>query len=369
MAKKKRRRRRFRPWKFLFTLLLLAVIALIPLYFFGIIYPDGAEAGEYPNQDWMASVEGNRPISTLNIPGTDASASRYVFPFVTKQSQDTSLNEQMKNGYRVFELNVRVEGNSDGEYQKLVLCDGSSDCRQSAYFLDTGISLSDAVIAAREFMNAHPSETIIYIVTQAFEKDDPAVIEQLVSNLIEKNHNLFYTSNRIPNLDSVRGKIVLCRRYADALELGENFSGMNFTWQDQAGKTILANPAEQFYINTQDAVMVQDRYNYDKDNKWNAVRSLLDQPSAQEHVLVFNSLGCRGGMIPFVRLNAKSLNENFRNYTLTEGAPYGMILFHFADSTLADQVIRSNTLIPKEEPPAEEAPAEEAPAEEAPPAE
>ena len=162
MANKKgRRRRRFRPFKLLFTLLLLAVIVLVPLYFFGIIYPDGEEAGSYPEENWMAQVEGNRQLSTLNLPGTADSAARYVFPSVTKQTQLTGLEEQMKLGYRVFDLHVRIEGS--GQYQKLVLCTGGAECRQSAYFLDTAVSLSDAVITAREFMENHPAEqSVLY---------------------------------------------------------------------------------------------------------------------------------------------------------------------------------------------------------------
>lgn len=367
MANKKgRRRRRFRPFKLLFTLVLLAVIVLVPLYFFGIIYPDGEEAGSYPEENWMAQVEGNRQLSTLNLPGTADSAARYVFPSVTKQTQLTGLEEQLKLGYRVFDLHVRIEGG--GQYQKLVLCTGGAECRQSAYFLDTAVSLSDAVITAREYMENHPAETVVFILTKEKEEDDPAVVQQLVSNLIEKNHNLFYTANRIPNLDAVRGKIVLCRRYEDALELGENFSGLNFCWPDQHSSTVLANAAETFYLNTQDGIMVQNHSQYDRGDKWMAARSLLDEPMAADHMFVLNSLHCESGMLHWIRWNAKEINEKFTAYTLTEGNPYGIFMFDYADSALASKVIHSNTLMPKEEPAPAEAPAEEAPAE-APPAE
>lgn len=311
-----------------FVLLLIAAM----LYVFGPLYPDGrVRGGSSGLSDWMGGLDGELPLSTLNIPGTHDSATQYIFPAYFLQDQDTSIARQLADGYRYLDVRVALD-KSGGD---LVLIHAFGQCRTLAAAFAAPLRYDAIVDDTLSFLDEHPGETVIFCVKPERGSDDVETVRALIERRVSAAPERWYVDNVIPTLGQARGKIVLCRRYAQGL-------GLDFNWDDQGGRTVLAEPAAFRSINSVQYLCVQDRYHYAVADKWPAVRHTLENCEADANCFSLNFLSTAQGKLPHPRRFAGEMNARFAGYELEKGRPYGIVLFDFGTPELARRLIESN---------------------------
>ena len=161
--------------------------------------------------DWMSKINGFKNISQVTMPGTHDSAAyksssaakAYVSPFVLAQS--FSISDQLIGGVRL--LDIRLAWNSDN----------SLSLHHGDFYLDQNFGgVIDTTIA---FLNAHPTETVIFMINQESTSQGPTLFGNAIMNYINQNgrSNYFrYASeytNWWPGLNDIRGKIIMLSRF------------------------------------------------------------------------------------------------------------------------------------------------------------
>jgi 1-phosphatidylinositol phosphodiesterase len=194
--------------------------------------------------NWMRDIPGSLLISQISIPGTHDSGtykadSRSGAGFV--KTQVLSIADQLLAGCRFLDIRGRLFGNA------LTLHHGE---------VYLNLNFDDVLGFCQTFLESNPTECVLMSLKEEHTRElDTITYEQAVQNYIRKNPSLWYTADRLPALDGVRGKIVLLRRFAldqDSaplgipLELGDNTSGSSPS---------CPNPPETLYY--------EDRYNPD----------------------------------------------------------------------------------------------------------
>ena len=332
MKKQKKQRK---PHRILRSILLILLIAVI-LYATGLIYPGGGTGRENlsPDRtDWMSLIDDQRPLSLINIPGTHDSGTRYIFPAYIFRDQNTSIPQQLNNGYRYLDVRVALNSAKDG----LVIVHAFGSCRNDAALWSGALTYDSMVEDTLAFLDEHPGETVIFCVKPERSGDDVDRVRELLEQKISESPESWFTENRIPTLGEARGRIVLARRYDAQL-------GLDFNWDDQGDETVLDDPVAVKGMDTF-TLAVQDRYHYGVEDKWNAVKYALDNTTATEQAFCLNFLSTAQGKVPHPLKFARRMNSLFLSEELTAGSSYGVILFDFADAQLAKKVIDTN-LIP-----------------------
>ena len=69
----------------------------------------GMQPGYYDPSRWMESLSDDTYLSEITIPGTHDSAARYVMLGYVMRCQDTSIYEQLDNGYRYLDLRIALD--------------------------------------------------------------------------------------------------------------------------------------------------------------------------------------------------------------------------------------------------------------------
>ncbi len=309
--------------------------------------------------DWMSYLDDNLKISQINLPGThDSGTKRVKLSFIdataSAQCQDTTITEQLTNGIRF--LDIRLE--DDGE--KLRLVHATTDCKSED---GSNLYLDEVLQNCYEFLEAHPTETIVMSMKKDDGKAEDAQIETYIHNYIKENPEYWYLQNGSAILKDVRKKIVLVRRYHSASDDYAGDKGVRLFWNDQSGSDPVTPPwsgpdrvSKYGWLR----FCVQDRYEYKKDNKWTAVKQGLDNPPhttnasmkaedgkdiviTPETTYFLNFMSTAGDNNP--KSSAKSINAQFLDYNngkLEYGKNYGWIIMDFATEELAKHVYKSN---------------------------
>lgn len=159
-------------------------------------------AHEWDDSEWMGELTENPPLSALSIPGThdscaiiyDHSNEPVAFDVYL---QKHTLGEQLQMGARYIDA-------------RCCLIDGVFTMHHGPYYLD--INFGDVLNICNDFLSRHPSEVILIRVKQEYsEASDVDFIE--VFNKKYKTDNM-YLSSIIPNLDDVRGGVVIISNVA-----------------------------------------------------------------------------------------------------------------------------------------------------------
>jgi len=174
-------------------------------------------------------------------------------------------------------------------------------------------------------------------------KDDVADVQSALYERIDTNPDRWYLKNEIPTLGEVRGKIVLATRFDDKLAVGSEHCGLYFGWADQGDRTVLADPTASSAINGRETLCVQDRYNYDTDDKISAIRTCLDNSQAAEDTFFLNFTSTSGsGKIGHPKEYAKRINLDLYDYDWQAGTAYGVVIVDFAPKKIAEKIYQTN---------------------------
>lgn len=195
----------------------------------------------YTNADWMAGIDNTRYLSELAIPGThDAGADLHSSEQGVEQdytiAQDFRISNQLMLGVRWFDIRLSDDG-------------GTMTVFHGPYYLHK--NFTDLIQEAIDFLNDHPTETVIYCIKQEHSsRGDDAFANGIWCGYLNPHLDHFWLGNHIPMLGEVRGKIVIMRQYEGTHGYP---MGSPLTWQDNETGNIYMSDGNFYYY-------VQDHY-------------------------------------------------------------------------------------------------------------
>lgn len=298
-------------------------------------------AREMDSSDWMAEIEDDVSLSEISIPGTHDTCTQYVSLGYIFQCQDTGIVQQLENGYRYMDMRI-VIGEKDGE-EALVMKHNFASCKTGKSPFASKLYFQDVAKDVVTFLEQHPTETVILCMKAENGEDSVKTVQKLLYEIIEEKSDYWYLENRIPTMSEVRGKIVLATRFEDALELGEERRGLCFAWEDQGEKEVVDIPYVQSQINQEERLWVQDRYNYDTEDKIEAVVDNLENCQTSEDTFLLNFASTSGsGAVGHPKKYATAINNYLLEYEWQEQTCYGVVVVDFATEPLARCIYETN---------------------------
>jgi 1-phosphatidylinositol phosphodiesterase len=288
---------------------------------------------------WMGNLSDDLYLSEITIPGTHDSCARNVMLGYVMRCQDTSIKEQLENGFRYLDLRIALDESESGNRIKLV--HNFANCHVSGNLFSDYIYLDDVCNDLYSFLQEHPTETVIVNFKIEDSKHSVADIGKLLADQIRSNSNMWYTEEAVPTLGEARGHIVLATRFDD--EAGTGLTGLNMKWTEQDNNVAVDIPYELFVFDGY-RLWVQDRYKYSVEDKYEAVVDGLENCEADENTFFFNFLSTSGsGKVGHPHGYAKNLNELLMEYDLKDDTSYGVIIVDFGDENLARHIYYTNS--------------------------
>ncbi|MFD4142616.1 MULTISPECIES: phosphatidylinositol-specific phospholipase C [unclassified Streptomyces] len=145
-------------------------------------------------QDWMAGAADSTPLQRLTVPGTHDSGARFGGLWVA--CQNTTIADQLNSGIRFLDIRCRVTG-------------GSFAIHHAAFYQN--LMFGDVLVACRDFLAAHPSETVLMRVKQEYSEESDATFRAVFDDYLDNRgwRPLFRIGDGIPALGEARGRVVL----------------------------------------------------------------------------------------------------------------------------------------------------------------
>ncbi len=315
---------------------LIAVAAAIAIIL--TVIPLFEKADKTPVDDsawWMKKLDNDKYISDVVLPGTHDSASyRPSLPFFSR-CQDFDIAEQLEKGFRY--LDIRLEAVDGG----LRLVHGMTVCRNGLMPWSGDLMLDTVLDQCYAFLEENPTEFIIFAVKQDHGDASISDFQTLLSSYIDANPRRWLLVDNLPTVGQARGRLVLMRRYSDAMQYG-NRSGISYIWKEQDNRddTELAIDSIR---NGPYLLNVQDRFKYDNEDKWNAfVKGIkAAHQSKDRRMLYVNFLSTNGDLAfghPY--LHAKPLNAKL----LADECPGldGWVITDFGTAPIAKKIYMEN---------------------------
>ena len=325
----KKRPSSIRALPIILALILGAGVLLLGVYFIAPLTERVDPTPVEGSADWMRRLDDARPVNELILPGTHSSAARTTERAFFTKCQALSVAEQLDAGFRLLDLRLVANEYGDGF---LLACEGSV-CKSGGAALTLDVVLRDCYA----FLEQHPTETVLVSVQNGDETMSTHAFQFLLDAYIREAPHYWALCETLPTLGDVRGRLVLLRGCEDAAGLGAE-AGLPFVWKDQGGAEdpTLDAVAEN---NGSYLLYVQDRYEYDVDDKWDAF--LSGRRGVSEGAVSLNFLSTKGDTAyghPYEY--AKKLNE--RLLDAEDGELGGWILVDFGSATLAERIYRLN---------------------------
>lgn len=324
-----------------YRLLACALLVCMTVCVFAGLAATPAEAADVRAINWMSAVPDSTKLSNMSIPGTHDSCTQNVDMRYIFQCQDASVATQLIYGYRYLDMRLVLEKRSGQE--TLVLKHNIARCKVSDSPFSRTLTLADVLKDVYAFLEEHPSETVILCMKAENSKDDVADVQSVLYEAISREPDRWYLKNEIPTLGEVRGKIVLATRFDDKLAVGSERCGLYFGWADQGDRTVLADPTASSAINGSETLCVQDRYNYDVDDKITAIHTCLDNSRAADDTFLLNFTSTSGsGKVGHPKEYAKHINLDLYDYDWQAGTAYGIVIVDFAPKKIAEKIYQTN---------------------------
>ncbi|CAO2650520.1 Nn.00g018120.m01.CDS01 [Neocucurbitaria sp. VM-36] len=167
-------------------------------------------ANHLPNYArWMAKLPDTLPLSALSIPGTHNSHTYYrALPSV--RCQVVNVKTQLDNGIRFLDIRVQPVHATDTTKKDLYLVHGAFPISL------TGPKYLEPILqTCYDFLSSNPTETILISLKREGigSSTDDHLARILEEHYITPHASFWHTGTQLPYLGSVRGKLVLIRRY------------------------------------------------------------------------------------------------------------------------------------------------------------
>ncbi|MFF5767994.1 phosphatidylinositol-specific phospholipase C [Streptomyces tanashiensis] len=143
---------------------------------------------------WMGTHGDGTDLRRLTIPGTHDSGARYGGAW--SECQNTTIAQQLDSGVRFLDVRCRVTG-------------GSFAIHHGASYQN--MMFGDVLVACRDFLAAHPSETVLMRVKQEYSEESDAVFRSVFDDYLDRRgwRSLFRIGDTLPPLGEARGRVVL----------------------------------------------------------------------------------------------------------------------------------------------------------------
>lgn len=319
---------------------LLVLILLAAAAFVGIPMTETVKTKTVENSaDWMSKLDDSLRLSEIVLPGSHDSATQYVQLAFFSKCQALSIGEQLEAGVRYLDIRLGFEDTGDLKTRYFKLKHGFTNCKTGPLPWADTLYLDAVLEACYAFLQAHPTETVIFAVKQEHGSEPVSQFETWLNGTVQNREALWLLTDRIPTLKEARGKLVLMRRYEDEAGLGEQ-AGIPLLWPNQNGHDDVSKNVERT-DNGSYQLWVQDRYEYATEDKWNAFRAGLDEAAIQAEDLAIHFLSTKG-TLPYGHpySHAKKLNQ--RLLELPSSQLSGWIVLDFADAELCEHIWSAN---------------------------
>lgn len=291
--------------------------------------------------EWMKEIDDKKQLFCITIPGSHDCVTEYVQMPHISQTQDLNIYEQMEIGIRALDIRVQSLGN------RLGMVHGVAKAFNNPFRNSNQMDLADVLQHCYNFLNANPSETIVFQFKNDSNKECEKCFDNLFYTYIKGNETKWYLENRIPTLGEVRGKIVLVRRCKMDGE-NEEFTplntGIDFSqWVNQEQKEAVPEALPLSTNGIDDAqFIIQDRFKYTPQERWDeCLKPFLDSMTKFDGTYVINYTSTAGGT-KGPRYNSSIINPLFMEYPLDKEKYYGTIYLDFPYPDLTRKIIEHN---------------------------
>lgn len=280
-----------------------------------------ATTASYSLINWMSGIDDRLTIGQLSIPGTHNSGARYESFGGTAKCQNQTISDQLNTGIRFLDIRCRHINNA------FVIHHGS---------VYQNLNFNDVLSACYTFLNNNSSEVIIMSVKEEYTaSNNTRSFQETFDSYVQQNPSKWYLGETVPALGSVRGKIVLFRRFGSSSPNGINAS----VWPDNA----------VFEINNASIQLkVQDKYQVkDNNEKWLDIYALLTEAKnggASRLYINFTS-GVKSGLfgIPNIPTASNFINPKITTYFNDVGKyRFGILAMDFSDASRNNLIVKSN---------------------------
>ncbi|WP_123453963.1 phosphatidylinositol-specific phospholipase C [Streptomyces sp. PanSC19] len=221
---------------------------------------------------WMGAHGDGTDLRRLTIPGTHDSGARYGGPW--SECQNTTIAQQLDSGVRFLDVRCRVTGGS------LAIHHGAS--YQNMMF-------GDVLVACRDFLAAHPSETVLMRVKQEYSEESDATFRAVFDDYLDRRgwRPLFRIGDALPLLGEARGRVVLLAdngglpglRWADpaVFSVQDDWNALpdaKYPKIQAQFRTAVAQPGRLYVNFVSTSAYLPPRWNSDRLNPW--VHGFLD---------------------------------------------------------------------------------------------
>ncbi|MET9802998.1 phosphatidylinositol-specific phospholipase C [Streptomyces sp. NPDC006368] len=215
-------------------------------------------------QDWMAGLGDATPLRALTIPGTHNSGAPAGGLWVA--CQNTGVAQQLSSGIRFLDIRCRVTGDAFAIHH-------------GAYYQNR--MFGDVLIACRDFLAAHPSETVLMRVKQEYSEDSDATFRRIFDLYLDAKgwRPLFRIGDGLPSLGEARGRVVLLAdngglpgvRYGDAalFDIQDDYMaepGAKYPKIEAHFRKAVTQPGKLYVNHVSTAALLPPRWNADRLN-------------------------------------------------------------------------------------------------------
>nr|WP_313896793.1 phosphatidylinositol-specific phospholipase C [Streptomyces sp. GC420] len=260
----------------------------------GLLAYAGSAAPAYAaTQDWMGRVADSTALQRLSIPGTHNAGARVGGPWVA--CQNIPVAEQLSLGVRFLDVRCRA-------------FEGSFTIHHGAYYQN--LNFTDVLVACRDFLAAHPSETVLMRLKQEYSEVSDAEFRAHFDDYLDNRgwRSLFRLDSALPDLGGARGKVVL---------LADNAGLPGVRW----GNSALFD--------------IQDEYMTEPVGKYPLVEAHFKKAVAQPGKLFVNHVSTAALLPP--SYNAGQLNPRVKSFLTGSGTVgwtgLGIVPMDFPNST------------------------------------
>ena len=304
-----------------------------------------SEASQLSATSWMSAIPDGTKLTSITIPGTHDSATAHITPGYFLQCQKLGISDQLDAGFRYLDIRLALDEAKDGT-DSLKFIHSFGSCRKSGSPFSGTLHLDDVLADVYRFLDANPSETVIFAVKDEGGDDDPARFEETFFKYLDADADRWYTDNTIPMLGDVRGRIVLATRFEDVNGEGDSRMGLVTHWSQQDNKEIIDDPVEVAMLNDGEQLYVQDRYKYAIKDKWEAFVYTMQNSMAGDITLQLNFLSTSGsGSAGHPKAYAKTLNSQLLSTDLSRYSDtddLGVLIVDFGEEALARHIFAIN---------------------------
>jgi len=283
----------------------------------------GDESLPYVNPMWMATLDDDLWLDQITIPGThDAAADAHTSnqgpgPAISVICQDYYISNQMALGVRWFDVRLHLDDKN-----------GVLTAFHGPYYLHK--NFDDLLTAGLDFLQAFPSETLVYMIKQEHSSVNDNTFAKAVYDYLQARSSdlsAFWVSSEMPMMCEARGKIVIVSQYQNT-DSGIP-SGIHLSWDNNTqGEYVYGG---DFPLWAQDHWSLYSVHYSEKIDEIEAGME-LGNSTANERLQIINFTSCEKDSKHSIWEVANNINPEIQSFLLSHTfyRHQGAVMLNFA---------------------------------------